>query len=107
MHGYRYTFLGGLAVGYVVGTRAGRERYEQLKRLARSAAENPAVQQAAGALQAQATGAIKSATGKVTQSAKQKVGERVPGLRHRGDGDSANGNPADAAQQAAAHTTES
>ena len=103
MHGYRYTFLGGLAVGYVVGTRAGRERYEQLKRLARSATESPAVQQAAGALQAQATGALKAATGKVAQSAKQKVGERIPGLRHRADGDSANGSSADAAEHTAEH----
>ena len=28
-----------LAVGYVVGTRAGRERYEQIRRLAGEAAE--------------------------------------------------------------------
>ena len=31
--------LGLLAVGYVVGTRAGRERYEQIRRLAGQAAE--------------------------------------------------------------------
>ncbi len=31
--------LGLLAVGYVVGTRAGRERYEQIRRLASQAAE--------------------------------------------------------------------
>jgi hypothetical protein len=86
MGAYRYTFIGGIAVGYVLGTRAGRERYEQLKRLARTAAESPAVQQAAGALQAQASGALKGATGKVAHSAIQKVSDRVPGMRHRGDG---------------------
>ena len=31
---YRVTFLAGLAVGFVVGTRAGRERYEQMVKLA-------------------------------------------------------------------------
>ena len=55
MHFYRISFVGGLAVGYVLGAQAGRERYEQLKQLARKAAESPAMQQTAGALQAQAT----------------------------------------------------
>ena len=48
---YRATFLAGLAVGFVAGTRAGRERYEQMKKLARKAVESPAVRkttQAAG-----------------------------------------------------------
>ena len=31
--------LGLLALGYVVGTRAGRERYEQIRKLAGEAAE--------------------------------------------------------------------
>jgi hypothetical protein len=31
--------LGALAVGYVLGTRAGRERYEQIRRAASRAAE--------------------------------------------------------------------
>ncbi len=31
--------LGLVALGYVVGTRAGRERYEQIRRLAGQAAE--------------------------------------------------------------------
>lgn len=37
-------FLVGLAVGYVLGTRAGRERYEQLKAGAQRVWTNPAVQ---------------------------------------------------------------
>jgi hypothetical protein len=61
MRFYRITFIGGLAIGYVLGAQAGRERYEQLKRLARKAAESPAVQQTAGALQAQATATAKTA----------------------------------------------
>lgn len=37
-------FLIGLAVGYVFGTRAGRERYEQLKAGAEKLWTNPSVQ---------------------------------------------------------------
>lgn len=37
-------FATGLAVGYVLGTRAGRERYEQLKRSALSFWNDPRVQ---------------------------------------------------------------
>lgn len=44
---YRLTFIAGVALGYVLGTRAGRERYEQLKKAAQQLAENPAVRNAA------------------------------------------------------------
>ncbi len=37
----------GVAIGYVVGARAGRERYEQIKRLAGEARRHPAVAQIA------------------------------------------------------------
>lgn len=37
-------FVAGAAVGYVLGTRAGRERYEQLKEAASRVWESPAVQ---------------------------------------------------------------
>ncbi|HXS62232.1 MAG TPA: hypothetical protein VN767_05120 [Streptosporangiaceae bacterium] len=66
MRFYRITFVGGLAIGYVLGAQAGRERYEQLKQLARKAAESPAMQQTAGALQAQATATAKTAKEKAT-----------------------------------------
>lgn len=41
--GYRLTFITGVAVGYVLGARAGRERYEQLRKSAQRIAQNPAV----------------------------------------------------------------
>ena len=94
MHRYRITFLSGLAVGFVVGARAGRERYDQIVRVARRVADSPAAQQAAGAVQAQAAGLAKTAKQKVTDglqdrvpklasTAKDKVGDRVPGMRQR------------------------
>ncbi len=86
---YRVSFLAGLAVGFVIGARAGRERYEQIKKLARKAADSPAVQQAAGAAQAQAAGIARSARDKVTgkiqerlpklaETARNKVGSKLP-----------------------------
>ncbi|GAA1281941.1 hypothetical protein [Saccharothrix xinjiangensis] len=44
--------LFGAAVGYVLGARAGRHRYDQIARLYRSLAEHPAVQGAAGVVRA-------------------------------------------------------
>lgn len=48
-------FLGGVAVGFVVGTRAGRERYDQMVRSARKMWDHPTVQEAAGVVQEQAS----------------------------------------------------
>ncbi|WP_344878300.1 hypothetical protein [Allokutzneria multivorans] len=42
----------GAAVGYVLGTRAGRERYEQINRTYHRLLDHPAVQGAAGFLRA-------------------------------------------------------
>lgn len=50
---YRVTFAAGLAIGYVLGARAGRARYEQLARTARKVADNPVVQEVAGLVGAQ------------------------------------------------------
>jgi hypothetical protein len=106
---YRIAFFAGLAAGFVIGARAGRERYEQLKKLARKAADSPAVQQAAGAAQAQAAGLARSARDKVTgkiqerlpklaETAKSKVGaklpDRVPGSRSRDGNGHASGDGA-------------
>ena len=108
---YRAPFIAGLAAGFVIGARAGRERYEQMKKLARRAADNPAVQQAAGAAAAQATGLAKTATSKVVDQVQQrapsfadtavrKAAERLPGRRDKQAADqqapdrqSANGTP--------------
>ncbi|GAA2985016.1 YtxH domain-containing protein [Streptomyces fulvorobeus] len=74
---YRLTFIAGLALGYVLGTRAGRERYEQLKRSAQQLAQNPAVRNAA---ESAAQGGREFA-GKAYHSVSEKVGDvgdRVP-----------------------------
>jgi hypothetical protein len=71
-------FLSGVAVGFVVGARAGRERYDQLVRAARQLWDHPTVQEAAGVVQAQANRLY--AEGKDTVSEKlsnSKLGERL------------------------------
>lgn len=48
-------FVGGLAAGFVLGTKAGRERYEELVQAARKVREHPTVQEATGVVQSQAS----------------------------------------------------
>jgi hypothetical protein len=49
----KLTTLAAAAAGYVLGSRAGHERYEQIVRLARRVAGSQTVQSTAGLLQAQ------------------------------------------------------
>ncbi|WP_422773786.1 hypothetical protein ACN28C_13350 [Plantactinospora sp. WMMC1484] len=48
-------FVGGLAVGFVLGARAGRDKYEELVVKGRKVLDHPTVQEAAGVAQAQAS----------------------------------------------------
>jgi hypothetical protein len=71
---YRLTFVAGLALGYVLGTRAGRERYEQLKKCARRVSQNPAVRNTAETAAQQG----RVYAGKAFHTVSDKVGDRVP-----------------------------
>ncbi|WP_200302432.1 YtxH domain-containing protein [Streptomyces adelaidensis] len=71
---YRLTFFAGLALGYVLGTRAGRERYEQLKKSARQVAQNPAVRNTAESAAQQG----RVFAGKAYHVVSDKVGDHVP-----------------------------
>ncbi|GAA2578519.1 hypothetical protein GCM10010399_05320 [Dactylosporangium fulvum] len=59
-------FLGGLAAGFVLGARAGREKYEELKATALKIKESPTVQEAAGVVQEQATRLYSEGKSKMT-----------------------------------------
>jgi hypothetical protein len=74
---YKVTFVIGFAAGSTLGARAGRERYEQIRRTVRGLSENPAVQSAAGVLQAQA--------GNLVGSARDKVVDKLPIVGHHDD----------------------
>ncbi|MFD1661056.1 YtxH domain-containing protein [Streptomyces caeni] len=71
---YRLTFVAGLLLGYVLGTRAGRERYEQMKKSARQIAENPAVRNTAESAAQQG----REYAGRAFHAVSTKVGDRMP-----------------------------
>ncbi|MFD3513951.1 YtxH domain-containing protein [Streptomyces sp. NPDC058657] len=74
---YRLTFVAGLALGYVLGTRAGRERYEQIRKSARRISQNPAVRNTAES----AAQSGREFAGKALHTVTEKmgdVGDRVP-----------------------------
>ena len=60
------TFAAGAAVGYVLGTKAGREKYQQIVDGARTIAQKPAVQQAQSK--------IKDLAGQGTTAVSNKLG---------------------------------
>lgn len=88
---YKATFAIGLVAGYVLGSRAGRQRYEQLKRVVKSISENPQVKHTTEAMQSQATQLRAQATRKMQERAgtmshdlRDKVVNRLPsGLSDR------------------------
>lgn len=73
-------FLLGAGVGYVLGSRAGRERYEQIARAYRQVADHPSVQGAAGVARAKAGEAVQTgvalAKEKVAPAGEASGGER-------------------------------
>ncbi|MFF0787754.1 YtxH domain-containing protein [Streptomyces spiralis] len=87
---YRLVFIAGLAVGYVLGTRAGRERYEQLRKSARQVAQNPAVRNTVESAAQQG----RQFAGRAYHAVSERVGDRMPdsvarrvrSLRERGAG---------------------
>lgn len=73
------TFLAGFATGYVLGSRAGRARYEQIRQAARSFASNPTVQSTASSLQHQAGEALTAAKDKAVDKVGPTLQEKRPG----------------------------
>ena len=60
----KMTLAAGLGAGYVLGTRAGREQYERIRRAFTKVAEAPAVRQTANVIQVQAFELTKSTAAK-------------------------------------------
>ncbi|WP_377271551.1 hypothetical protein [Peterkaempfera sp. SMS 1(5)a] len=87
----KLSFAVGLATGYVLGARAGRDRYEQLAKSARGLTRNPKVQDAAR--QARETAgsvagrAADTVAGRVGEKLPSSVTDRVPYLRQKASGD--------------------
>lgn len=71
---YKLTFIVGAAFGFVLGARAGRERYEQLVQAAQRLAQNPAVRNAAETAAQQS----RTVAGKAADTLTAKVGPKLP-----------------------------
>ena len=66
----KLSFLVGFGAGYVLGAKAGTERYEQIRRAWAQAKDDPRLQSVAGMAQARADD--------VVASVKTKMGSDVP-----------------------------
>ena len=72
-------FLVGFGAGYVLGAKAGTERYDQLKRLYGNLMSTPAVQQATG----KAKGAVGSSIGTAKDKASESVSKVTDAVKER------------------------
>jgi hypothetical protein len=117
---YKSMFAAGLAVGFIAGARAGRERYDQIVGLGRKVASHPTVQKTTQAATAKATDLTKTATAKApglaktasaqfsaqmpkigaaATAARQQAASRIPFVgKGSGDSDTAPGEAMDAAE---------
>jgi hypothetical protein len=68
----------GLAAGYVLGARAGRERYERLAELARQVAQRPEVQQLTDRVRSGLGAGIEQATGAASDRLEQARTSMAP-----------------------------
>ncbi|MFB4315489.1 YtxH domain-containing protein [Actinomadura sp. 21ATH] len=77
---HRAMFFAGAAVGYVLGTKAGRERYEQMKQASQRFTENPRVQEYAEVLRTKGGEIAEAARDRVPE----QIGSKMPG-KHQDD----------------------
>jgi hypothetical protein len=82
---YKAVFALGIATGYVLGARAGRQRYEQIKRMTKSISGSAPVQHTAATVQTQAAAlssqarrAAQTKAGAVGHDLLDKVTARLP-----------------------------
>jgi hypothetical protein len=75
-------FFMGFGAGYVLGSKAGTERYEQLKRLYENLLDSRQVRKATGKAKEVASGSVETAKEKVTSAVKERRsdGDRQSGL---------------------------
>ena len=70
----KLTFLVGFGAGYVLGAKAGTERYEQLKRLYENLSSSPAVRRATGKAKTAATSGLEQAKDKAAEGVSKVSG---------------------------------
>jgi hypothetical protein len=95
-------FIGGLAAGFVLGARAGREKHEELVVKGRKVLDHPTVQEAAGVAQAQANRLYSEGKDKIGQS---KIGEKLStGNGSSGMGSSSTSSPSSSSSSQSGNT---
>lgn len=72
-------FVVGLGVGYVLGTRAGRERYEQIRKAAEGVWNAPTVQQGVGTVKEFAAARVGDLSDTVLDGVKSLIGNATRG----------------------------
>ncbi|WP_207904523.1 hypothetical protein [Agromyces fucosus] len=72
-------FVVGLGVGYVLGTRAGRERYEQIRKAAEGVWNTPAVQQGVDSVKGFAADKVGDLSDTVLDGVKSFIGNATRG----------------------------
>jgi hypothetical protein len=70
---HKTTLAAGLGLGYVAGSRAGREQYERIKRAAAKVADAPVVRQTANVVQVQALQMTRTTVAKGREAAVHAV----------------------------------
>jgi hypothetical protein len=80
----KLSFFVGAAVGYVLGARAGHERYESIVRVARNVVGSQTVQSTAGVLQAQMDAMTSRAKEAVSTKLHHSSGSAVGAARPNG-----------------------
>lgn len=78
----KLSFLAGLGAGYVLGARAGRERYEQMASKAKDVWQDPRVQEKAG----QAEQAVREKVNQAEQVVKEKATEVEQAVKEKASG---------------------
>ncbi|GAB7193501.1 hypothetical protein NUM3379_42110 [Kineococcus sp. NUM-3379] len=81
----KLTVLVAGAAGYVLGARAGRGRYEQIRSVAAKVWGNPTVQSKVSVLEDKAADAAKAAAGLASEKASNVAGSVVGKVRHRAE----------------------
>ncbi|MFI6985089.1 YtxH domain-containing protein [Embleya sp. NPDC050154] len=74
----KLTFVTGLAIGYVLGAKAGRERYEQIRKLSGTVAGSPPAQKAGHAAAELGRGAGVKAGRAIGEHLPERVGRHLP-----------------------------
>ena len=101
---YKAMLAVGFVVGFIVGARAGRERYEQLVKYGRQIADNPTVQKATSTVTAKTSELTKTAAAKAPDFAKS-AGAQVPKIvtsaKQRFGGKAGTADGAEGAEEAA------